>query len=99
MCTGADSNTKDIGVDMASELVEKERNRIIQVIQDRNEFECDVDGFVYYWPNGYGSLASHHLRWIADELDKMNEPITKEIEEYFRLHPVDNTVSETEFFD
>ena len=43
----------------------------------------DVDGFYYYWPDGNGHYAPHHLREIADELDRMNEPWEKQIEEYF----------------
>ena len=84
---------------MDTNWVEKEKNNLIQKIQNNDEFVTDVDGFVYYWPTGQGYLASHHLRWIADELDARNKQLNDDIEEYFRLHPVDDTVSETEFFD
>ncbi len=38
------------------------------------EFVTDVDGYVYWWPRDfpYGHFAAHHLRAIADELDKRN---------------------------
>lgn len=31
-------------------------------------------GFYTFWPNSQtmGAMASHHLRWVADELDKLN---------------------------
>lgn len=35
-------------------------------------FGTDVDGFVYYWPDGGGSYSAYHLRMIADELDLRN---------------------------
>lgn len=52
------------------------KERVIEICESRNEFVTDVDGFVYWWPDGYqfGHLASHHLRWLADELDRRNAP-------------------------
>jgi hypothetical protein len=56
------------------ETLEEYRQRVIRVSDERNEFVTDVDGFVYWWPEGCnGHLASHHLRWLADELDKRNK--------------------------
>lgn len=73
-----------------NEIAEKERLRLIQTIQDSDEFVTEVDGFVYYLPDTNGGiLASHHLRWIADELDLRNKALNDDIEEYFRLHPVE----------
>lgn len=48
--------------------------------------ETDVvqfeDGYYYYWPEGsIGGFSSHNLRQIADQLDKMNEPWDKIIQE------------------
>lgn len=40
------------------------------------------DGFYYYFPSG-GAISSWQLRFIADILDKKNEPLQKDIEEYF----------------
>lgn len=41
----------------------------------------DVDGYYYYWPDGEGSYASHHLREIADVLDVMNALWDYEVQE------------------
>lgn len=59
-----------------------ERHRVIAMAEARNEFVTDVDGFVYWWPceTSRGHLASHHLRWLADELDYRNEEWNKHIE-------------------
>jgi len=59
--------------------------RIIKVSDERKEFVTDVDGFVYWWPDNSpnGHLASHHLRWLADELDRRNEKWQKYIDDYF----------------
>lgn len=64
-----------------TESTEECRLRVIQTIDDRKEFVKDQDGVVYWWPEGStnGYLASYHLRWLADELDKRNEPWQKEI--------------------
>lgn len=48
------------------------------------DFVTDVDGFVYFWPRrGCGHFAAHHLRWIADELDRRNAPMVAELDRYF----------------
>lgn len=51
-----------------------------------DNFVTDVDGYEYYWPSGNGHYAAHHLREIADELDKRNGPWNDIIEEYFEIH-------------
>jgi 3',5'-cyclic AMP phosphodiesterase CpdA len=53
----------------------RERKRLIRMMDERKEFVQDVDGFVYYWPEGSpnGHLSEHHLRWIADELKERNK--------------------------
>lgn len=47
---------------------------IIKMAEERGDFVKDVDGFVYYWPNSSkdGSYTAHHLRLLADELDRRN---------------------------
>ena len=35
------------------------------------------DGFYVYWPKSTGAYTSLHLRWIADKLNEMNDPILK----------------------
>lgn len=44
------------------------------------------DGFFVYWPeitNKHGCLNAHLLRFIADILDKMNEPLITDLDRYF----------------
>lgn len=67
-----------------SEARERERERVIQAAKERGEFGLAEDGFTYWWPSPNGGfLASHHLRILADELDRLNEPWRKEIETFF----------------
>lgn len=59
-------------------------NRIILMADEREEFVTDVSGFIYYRPmKSSGMFSPHDLRVIADELDKRNEPLQKQLEEYF----------------
>jgi hypothetical protein len=52
---------------------EEERERCMEISRKRGDFEVGDDGYYYYWPaNADGALAPYHLRWLADELDKMN---------------------------
>ena len=44
----------------------------------------DVDGYYYFWPiSNKGSFTAHNLRQIADELDRINAPWDKQINDYF----------------
>lgn len=63
-------------------------SKVIEILDSRDEFVTDVDGFVYWWPHGSvnGHLAAHHLREIADELDRRNAEWGKQIDEYFNKH-------------
>ena len=58
---------------------------VIDMADVRKEFVTDVDGFVYWWPDGYqyGHLTSHHLRALADELDRRNKEWSEHIEKTF----------------
>jgi hypothetical protein len=47
------------------------------------DFFTEVDGYVYYYPTEHGYLTAHHLRMIADELDKRNKAWNDEINKYF----------------
>lgn len=64
---------------------EVERLRCMKLSEERGDFVRDVDGYWYYWPKGYsgGSLASHHLRWLADWLDQKNLPWDNEVNAFF----------------
>ena len=59
---------------------------IIAFAEAAGEFITDVDGFVYYWPKNArgGHLAAHHLRALADELDRRNAPWEAQINAYFK---------------
>lgn len=59
---------------------DSERARILAIEDERQTFGVDVDGFVKWWPASKGYLESHHLRWIADELDRRNAPWVAQIE-------------------
>lgn len=50
----------------------------------RGDFQRLEDGFYYLFPRPDGGCYPPYLlRWIADELDRLNEPHQKEIEKYF----------------
>lgn len=70
------------------ETIEEYRQRVIATGDERKEFVMDVDGFIYWWPEGttHGHIASHHLRWLADELDRRNEPCRKRVAGYFKAN-------------
>lgn len=50
----------------------------------------EVDGFYVWEPNHdfRGYLGPHHLRAIADELDRLNAPWEQRIEDYFNKEEV-----------
>lgn len=56
---------------------------LIRKAQERGDFVTGDDGFVIYWPDRTGGFSSHMLRVLADELDKRNEWLKNELEEYF----------------
>jgi len=54
------------------------------------------DGFFVYWPEKvHGSLSSHYLRFIADILDKMNEPYIAELDRYFASGKETNAITQS----
>lgn len=63
---------------------EKFKERVLEVIRTRGDIISSEDGFKVYWPlNPVGFLSAEALRIIADELDRLNEPWQKQINEYF----------------
>jgi hypothetical protein len=59
-------------------------DRLIQKIDEHEEFVTLEDGFVSFWPReNRGALTANDLRVIADELDSRNEKWEKEINNYF----------------
>ena len=63
--------------------VKKQEEKFISLVNRKGDFVADVDGYVYFYSNN-GILSSHHLRWIADELDKRNKEWDNAINEYFK---------------
>lgn len=55
--------------------------RVIQIEQERGSFIRDVDGYFYWLPSdpNKGTMSAHHLRWIADELDRINAEWNKQV--------------------
>lgn len=55
---------------------EEDRQRCLAISEERGDFVTGEDGYVVYWPDlrsrSLGALAAHHLRWLADELDRRN---------------------------
>lgn len=62
---------------------EEARLRLLEKAKEANDIIALDDGFYYYWVHGKGALSAWNLRCIADELDRMNEPLQRSIEEYF----------------
>lgn len=49
------------------------KNYLIQKLTEEGRFFQDVDGYYYFdLGEGQGALATHNLRAIADELDRLN---------------------------
>jgi len=63
--------------------VEEQRLEFLAKVKELSHIYMEVDGFYYYGPRGPGQLSPHELRWIADELDRMNAPWEKKLDEYF----------------
>ncbi len=61
--------------------------RIIEMVHQRGEIAPLDDGFQRWWPSNHGAISSDDLRIIADELDRLNEPLAKSIELYFSMNP------------
>lgn len=63
-------------------------NYLIQKLTDEGRFFQDVDGCYYFdLGEGQGALATHNLRAIADELDRLNKenlPSIKKVEYEFQ---------------
>ncbi len=55
---------------------------VVAMADCRKEFVMDVDGFIYYWPEGHthGHLDAAALRVLADELDRRNEAWQRQID-------------------
>lgn len=60
------------------------KRQFIRRVTERGDILCGDDGYYVYWPTGNGgSLSSHNLRVIADELDRRNAKHDRQVKEYF----------------
>ena len=63
---------------------EKYKERVLSKIRKRKDICSAEDGFMVYCPTAFiGFHTAESLRIIADELDRLNEPWQKQINEYF----------------
>jgi hypothetical protein len=58
-----------------------QRRNILSKVRQHEEIIPLEDGFQYFYPLGRGGLSAVVLRIIADELDRLNAPWKKQIEE------------------
>lgn len=56
---------------------------IVEMALASSEFTRMEDGFVYYFPSTTGGLDAHHLREIADYLDRENKRWKEDVDRYF----------------
>ena len=67
-----------------SKLSEKsEKQRLLDLTNERSEFTMLEDGFYYYFPSGGGGFSSHNLRMLAEILDEKNKPHEDSLNDYF----------------
>jgi hypothetical protein len=68
-----------------SETIEETRARCMRMSHERKDFVVLEDGFYRYWPNrgSVGAISAHELRWLADELDRLNAPIEADMNKFF----------------
>ena len=66
------------------------KERILEVIRQHDEFVKDVDGYFYYSPENHrGHMSASALRIIADELDRINAEWDAHIRTAFAAIPKD----------
>lgn len=60
------------------------KEKILTTAYFNKDIYQEVDGFYVYGPISFrGFMSSNHLRTIADELDKKNEPWQQHLDYYF----------------
>jgi hypothetical protein len=70
---------------------DNERMRCMALAATRGDFVCGDDGYFVYWPcRVVGALGPHHLRWLADELDRLNAPYDKQLHDFLETKGTDN---------
>lgn len=77
---------------------EEQKERCLNIHRERNDLIQGDDGFYVYWPlEPCGYICAHQLRWIADELDRLNEPWQKHLNEYFENLAPEESAEHYEF--
>lgn len=62
-----------------------EKRLVVHLVHERGDIIQTDDGFYNFWPvKNRGYLTAQNLRSIADELDRLNEPLKVELEKYFK---------------
>jgi len=65
-------------------LAEVQRLKFLAKAHENKDIYREVDGFYYFEPNAVGHFTAQQLRWIADELDRMDAPWEKKLDEFFK---------------
>ncbi len=57
---------------------------IVDKAREHGDFVTGDDGYVVFWPeNRHGYYTAANLRELADELDYVNAPWDRQVNEYF----------------
>lgn len=65
--------------------VEEDKAQFLSDVYRYDDITTGGDGFYAYWAgDGAGYLTAQQLRWIADELDRMDAPWEKKLDEFFK---------------
>lgn len=59
------------------------RETLISKLTADGKFLRLEDGFLRFWIDNLGAFSAHDLRAIADYLDRENESLQKQLDEYF----------------
>jgi hypothetical protein len=65
--------------------IDKTLDEYVEGLCDTGVIYTEIDGYNVLWV-GDGYLPSYVLRYIADQLDKMNQPWDDLVNEYFETH-------------
>lgn len=57
------------------------------IAASEKHFLEDVDGYLKFFPDGYGMYEAHHLRIIADELDRRNAKWDEHVSKALAIGP------------
>lgn len=60
--------------------IERHHRNVIDSCERNRDFQLLEDGFHYFWARERGALSSADLRVIANELDRRNQRLEKQLE-------------------